>query len=116
MYCVYFLSNGVNVKVGYSGDVEQRRKSLQGINKCELRLIHLCDGMSKKQAISLEAECHKVLNEHALGGEWFTGEIDPETTVIKAKEELGFSDSIIQDVQERIKESNGTLDSRIILS
>ena len=95
-WCVYFLSNGVNVKIGCSGDVVERKRGVEymagirGGGYGALRCILLVDGLGRAQAYSLESELHRQLDRYSLGGEWFRLGFNPEAEVGKAQAEIAF--------------------------
>lgn len=65
---VYFIQKGRRqvIKIGYSGDHEERRQSLQGATSDRLRLIATIPGNR-----SVEAALHKRFREYKVTGEWY---------------------------------------------
>jgi hypothetical protein len=58
-------------KIGISVDPMRRRGSL-GVDGCqEMNCRYYKDAFSRHMARQIEAEAHRILAEHHVGGEWF---------------------------------------------
>ena len=76
---VYFISDGNgHIKIGKSNNVEERLKTLQCGNAVELRVVHVIECQSEKEAFELESELHQNLASVSStkklktpGCEWF---------------------------------------------
>jgi hypothetical protein len=68
---VYAIRCGEFVKIGFAGDPEKRRKSLQVGNPEEVEIVHLESLSSRAAAQKREAELHQRFAEYAVRGEWF---------------------------------------------
>jgi hypothetical protein len=63
---IYFITDGVAIKVGRANNVASRLKDLNCGNSRQLTLVASVDGHSKE-----ESSVHSELAEFRLGGEWF---------------------------------------------
>lgn len=70
---IYFIqaSSTPYVKIGFTKDVEKRRRNLQSENPHELKILGVCDGDR-----SVERHYHSVFKKLHIRGEWF--QIGPE--------------------------------------
>lgn len=64
---IYFLSDGVGIKIGHSMSVEQRIHNIRSSNRAEITLLLMIDGTSKE-----ETAIHKQFKHLRIRGEWFT--------------------------------------------
>ena len=64
MIYTYFITDGVNIKIGRSKDPKKRLASLQTGYPTRLEILSVVRG-------DCEADCHELLKDHRLGGEWF---------------------------------------------
>lgn len=66
--CVYFLATPCKrfVKIGYTGHLEDRLRSLRNTSPLQLELLGAIDGTE-----SDEKDFHAVHRERRLHGEWF---------------------------------------------
>lgn len=70
---LYAVSNGVDVKLGMSGDVNKRLKGLQTSSSSELVLLwKYYIANTSKEAIKIEKMLHRACKEFHIRGEWFT--------------------------------------------
>lgn len=70
---LYAISNGEQIKLGMSGNVENRLKALQTSNPSVLVLLwkyYAAD--DAKGAASAEKKLHKACQKHRIRGEWFS--------------------------------------------
>lgn len=67
---VYFIaSDEAHVKIGYTGDIQQRLTSLQNATPAKLRVVAMMHG-----AVAVERELHDAFAAHRIHGEWFRRE------------------------------------------
>ena len=64
---IYFLSNGRNVKIGRSKNIEERISNLQTGNDVELTLLYVIEKVSEK----FEQHVHSICERYHVKGEWF---------------------------------------------
>ena len=63
---IYFIYDKSNIKIGYTKDISQRRKTLQTSNPNKLIILgYICGEKSK------EKELHKIFKEYKTLNEWF---------------------------------------------
>ena len=67
----YFVENGRHVKIGYTGNLEQRMHDLQTANSEKLRLICAIPFRSVELAEKCEKKLHKKFEKYRITGEWF---------------------------------------------
>lgn len=65
--CVYFISDGQFVKIGFTANVEKRLKQLQTGHRCKLSIVATIPGGTR----NTESLLHAALRKHKLQGEWF---------------------------------------------
>lgn len=71
-YYVYVISDGSNIKIGMSNNVEARLKNLQTSNSSELLVVwKYYTGRCSKEAAKVEKMLHRACKEHHIRGEWF---------------------------------------------
>lgn len=63
---VYFISDGEQVKIGFTTNIEKRRKALQTSSAFDLALLAAIPGPD-----CLEKELHQEFRRYRLRGEWF---------------------------------------------
>lgn len=69
---VYAISDGENIKIGMSSNVESRLKNLQTSNSKELLVVwKYYVGKSSKDAAKIEKMLHRACKEYSIRGEWF---------------------------------------------
>lgn len=67
---VYFIaSDDAHVKIGYTGDIDQRLASLQNATPAKLRVLAMMHG-----AVAVERELHEAFGAFRIHGEWFRRE------------------------------------------
>lgn len=64
----YFISNGKNVKIGFSNDPRSRVKELQTASDSKLILLHT---EQNKDDLTRERELHLEFSNDHIIGEWF---------------------------------------------
>lgn len=70
-YQVYVIASDSMVKVGFTGDVERRLKTLQIGNPLPLSVQYLSEPTTKSAAYRIEQHAHSTLWPYAIHGEWF---------------------------------------------
>lgn len=69
---VYAISDGENIKIGMSNNVEKRLKSLQTSNSKDLVVVwKYYAGRQAKDATKIEKMLHRQCKPHHIRGEWF---------------------------------------------
>ncbi len=70
---VYFLQSGLDkrIKIGKANNVEQRVKSINGMNPHEVVLLASIECQSGRKARQLEMRLHERFREYQTNGEWF---------------------------------------------
>jgi len=81
---IYVIGTNDKQKIGYSGDVEQRLRTLQTGNPENLKIHHTIEVPNKKARL-VENKIHKEYAYLRIKGEWFS--MKPE----KAKDVLDFA-------------------------
>lgn len=72
---LYAITDGENIKVGYSVNPEKRLKAMQTGNPNELKLLWKCFvGDDDKQARRQESKLHRRLKRFKIDREWFSHE------------------------------------------
>lgn len=72
MNYVYFIQHGFgSIKIAVSNDPEERCKNLQTGNQKKLRVVAQFPFKSRKEALQVEKDLHKVFEFARLEGEWF---------------------------------------------
>lgn len=68
---IYIISDGTNIKIGFSSNPKRRLKQLQTANSNQLQLLY---SKPTKNAKKIEKHLHKILWEFRskYKGEWFT--------------------------------------------
>jgi len=70
---LYAISNGQEIKLGMSSDINKRLKTLQTSNPSELVLLwKYYIANTPKEAINIERMLHRSCKEFHIRGEWFT--------------------------------------------
>lgn len=69
---VYFISNGVNIKIGKANDVQKRMKMLQTGSSLPLELLGYIGFDSEQEARKMESDLHHEFSEYRTQGEWFS--------------------------------------------
>lgn len=64
---VYFIEDGSKVKIGFSYNIEKRKKELQTGNNNELKLLYYI----KECEPSFEKYVHSICQRYRENGEWF---------------------------------------------
>ncbi len=70
-YYVYIVRAGDFIKIGYSGNVEQRIKILQSHNPLECQLLYKITYDCEDEAKLAEHNAHVFASEYSVRGEWF---------------------------------------------
>ncbi len=65
--CVYFISDGERVKIGFTANLALRLKQLQTGHWARLKVVATIPGATR----ATERLLHRALQECRLGGEWF---------------------------------------------
>jgi len=82
---LYVIREGFHYKIGVTGDVEKRIKTLQTANASELHL-HKVVKFEKGRAFKVERFLHVLLKDYRVRGEWFNpphGKMDYILDLIK---------------------------------
>ena len=74
---VYFITDGVFVKIGVADKVDKRLDQLQTGNARKLFVLVKIGFMCREAALSAEASLHEEFSEKRLVGEWFDIASDP---------------------------------------
>jgi hypothetical protein len=64
---VYFITDGQNVKIGKTNDIDKRIGTLQTGNEKQLQLLYIIEDVPD----SFETHVHGVCERYRLSGEWF---------------------------------------------
>lgn len=64
--CVYFIKSGDLIKIGYTGDIEERKRNLQVNNPTIVEVLKTISG-----GYAEEQELHKKFSHLNKTGEWF---------------------------------------------
>ena len=75
---VYLLTDGSQVKIGVSGNLEQRLRNLQTGTGRKIELLAKYEVSSISVAKRVENLLHKHYDQYRLYGEWFDMEVDKE--------------------------------------
>ncbi len=67
---IYFITDGENIKIGRSKNVEQRIKQLQTSNSINLKLLYYLE----TEDVTFETHVHNVCQRFRVKGEWFKPE------------------------------------------
>jgi hypothetical protein len=74
-YSLYAISDGRNVKIGFSHNPKARLRELQTGCPAKLSIEWTLDiGGSKSEAMKQEGKLHRFCRKHKLRGEWFKGD------------------------------------------
>lgn len=68
---IYFLSDGINIKIGKSKNLENRKNQLQTGNSNNLRLLYVLENVEDY----MEKQIHSICNLYNIRGEWFDNEV-----------------------------------------
>lgn len=68
---VYFITNGVHVKIGKSKDIQKRLASLQTGSPLPLELLGFIPCSDEKERTWTEAMIHEECLDQVVHGEWF---------------------------------------------
>jgi len=72
VYSLYAISDGINVKLGFSSNPKSRRRVLQTASSSELKLIWSLEiGDKRIDAEKVEKKLHRLCKKHRKRGEWF---------------------------------------------
>lgn len=72
IYYLYAISDGLNIKLGFSSKPKSRVKVLQIGTSSDLKLIWtLAVGNKKRDAGIIEKKLHRLCRKHRKRGEWF---------------------------------------------
>ena len=72
VYLVGYVDDSSSpVKIGISGDLESRLKSLQTSNPNELEIRYEIGPFPRKEATHIEYKIHRRLRRYRIRGEWF---------------------------------------------
>jgi len=69
---VYYITDGLRVKVGIAKNVAKRVKALQTGNGGKLEIVHTIPFSSRALAFKKEASLHKMYSSYRMHGEWFS--------------------------------------------
>jgi len=70
---IYFITDGENVKIGRTNDLESRISTLQVGNSRPLRILYIINDVED----SFESHVHGICVSYHISGEWFKlGAID----------------------------------------
>ena len=71
-YFLYALSNGCDIKLGVSSDIDQRIKGIQTSSPTTINLAwKYYIGADKQKAFASERKLHRACKDYRLKGEWF---------------------------------------------
>lgn len=65
---VYFITDGIHVKIGHSINLKERMKRLQTANSNQLKLLF---HIRTVDYIALENSFHKLFRKYLVNGEWY---------------------------------------------
>ena len=68
---VYFITDGLSVKIGVAQNLDERISDLQTGNPRKLKYIALIPFLSKGRAIQAETRLHGLFSSYRQEGEWF---------------------------------------------
>ena len=68
---VYFISNGIHVKIGRTKDVLKRFTQLQVGSSDDLELLGIIPFESVEESIEIEKELHNLYKDYCVRGEWY---------------------------------------------
>jgi len=74
-YVVYAIAQNISkgrVKIGFTGNIDTRLKQIQTGNPIECQVLGLLRCNSKKHAMTIESEIHRICDPYRSTGEWFT--------------------------------------------
>ena len=74
-YVVYVIAQHYSkgrVKIGFTGNINARLKQIQTGNPMECNILGLLKCNSKKHAMTIESEIHRICDPYRSIGEWFT--------------------------------------------
>jgi hypothetical protein len=81
---VYVMEDAAGrVKVGISQNPYWRRKQLAYELKTEITLYYATAGMTRAEALAIEARAHSDLAEHRVVGEWFSCDLGDAVDVVQ---------------------------------
>lgn len=73
---LYAISNGEQVKLGFSCNIEKRLKTLQTSSPCKLEEIwRFYVGKGPTTARSAERKLHRFCKKHHISGEWYSCDV-----------------------------------------
>ena len=67
---VYFITNGIDFKIGITANIEKRLKQLQTGNSGRLSLVAAKKVKTRHAARSIEKDLHDGLSQYKKSGEW----------------------------------------------
>lgn len=71
-YYLYAMSDGVNIKLGFSCSLTQRLSTVQTHTPKELRIVWKLEvGSTREEAIDAEKKLHRFCRHYRRRGEWF---------------------------------------------
>lgn len=74
-YFVYVISDGDNIKIGYSKSPRGRLKALQTANSSQLKILRAFQVQGQAAALAHEKTLHSKFKKQRIRGEWFSGDI-----------------------------------------
>lgn len=83
-------------KIGISREPRRRAISLSSRLKCKVNIVH-ADSFLYAVAKQIEAICHKLLQDRALGGEWFRIDMHEAMAVLNKAVKMRFSGAAWQE-------------------
>lgn len=69
--CVYFITDGVYVKIGIADNLKHRLSGLQTSNPRKLEVLCIIPCKSRQEMQKYEIKLHKRFSERQALGEWF---------------------------------------------
>jgi len=74
-YFLYAISDGNNVKIGFSSNIPKRVKSLQTANSGTIKVLwRLLAGNTSTEASKQEKKLHRFCRKYKIRGEWYKKE------------------------------------------
>jgi hypothetical protein len=70
MVTIYFITDGTNIKIGRTSNIEKRIKNLQTSNSNDLKVIYCIYNVEK----SFEKLVHGICERYHINKEWFSME------------------------------------------
>jgi hypothetical protein len=74
-FWVYAMSDGANIKIGFSKNPRKRITDVQNGNPNQIKILHKWEVVGRNNAKKLEKSLHKHYGKLRKKGEWFCGSI-----------------------------------------